>query len=53
MAQGSQNPWKDEWLTILLVFHFVLVLGDTDDNWMVSRHHINDADWYQYTLGVL
>ena len=56
MAQGSQNSWKDEWLTILFSIPLVLVfLGDT------GRQVVDDGfaaletmpDWYQYTLGVI
>ena len=56
MAQGSQNSWKDEWLTILFSIPLVLVfLGDT------GRQVVADGvaaletmpEWYQYTIGVI
>jgi hypothetical protein len=56
MAQGSQNSWKDEWLTIL--FSVPLVLCFTGE-W--GRQTVSDGftalesmpEWYQYTLGVI
>jgi hypothetical protein len=56
MAQGSQNSWKDEWLTILFSIPLILVfIGD----W--GRVVVADGfvaletmpEWYQYTLGVI
>jgi hypothetical protein len=37
MAEGSQNSWKDEWLTV--------------QNGFAALESM--PDWYQYTLGVI
>jgi hypothetical protein len=56
MAKGSQNSWKDEWLTIL--FSVPLVLAFCGD-W--GRQVVTDGfsaletmpEFYRYTLGVI
>jgi len=56
MAQGSQNSWKDEWLTIL--FSIPLILSFCGE-W--GRKIVEDGfaalqgmpEWYQYTVGVI
>jgi len=56
MAKGSQNSWKDEWLTVL--FSIPLILAFCGD-W--GRHIVEQGfaaleampDYYQYTLGVI
>tara|TARA_B100000035_G_scaffold10116_1_gene8599 strand:- start:123 stop:509 length:387 start_codon:yes stop_codon:yes gene_type:complete len=56
MAQGSQNSWKDEWLTILFSIPLVLVfLGDTGRQVVADGFAALEMmpDWYQYTLGVI
>ena len=56
MAQGSQNSWKDEWLTILFSIPLVLVfLGDTGRQIVADGFAALETmpDWYQYTLGVI
>ena len=56
MAQGSQNSWKDEWLTILfsipLIFAFC---GDWGREIVAEGFAALEAmpDYYQYTLGVI
>ena len=57
MAQGSQNSWKDEWLTIL--FSIPLILAFLPFEW-ADQAVTNGFDaleqmpsWYSYTLGVL
>jgi len=57
MAQGSQNSWKDEWLTIL--FSIPLILSFLPFEW--AKQAVNDGfaaletmpSWYSYTLGVI
>ena len=57
MAQGSQNSWKDEWLTIL--FSVPLILCFLPFSWAEEAVQNGFAalesmpDWYQYTLGVI
>jgi hypothetical protein len=57
MAQGSQNSWKDEWLTIL--FSIPLCLSFLPFDWADRAVKNGFAaleampDWYQYTLGVI
>ena len=57
MAQGSQNSWKDEWLTIL--FSVPLILCFLPFEWAEQAVQNGFAalesmpDWYQYTLGVI
>ena len=56
MAQGSQNSWKDEWLTILFSIPLVLVfLGDTGRQVVADGFAALEKmpDRYQYTLGVI
>ena len=56
MAQGSQNSWKDEWLTILFSIPLVLVFfGDTGRQVVADGFAALETmpDWYQYTLGVI
>jgi len=56
MAQGSQNSWKDEWLTILFSIPLVLVFfGDTGRQVVANGFAALETmpDWYQYTLGVI
>ena len=56
MAQGSQNSWKAEWLTILFSIPLVLVfLGDTGRQVVADGFAALETmpDWYQYTLGVI
>lgn len=56
MAQGSQNSWKDEWLTILFSIPLVLVfLGDTGRQVVADGFAALETmpEWYQYTLGVI
>jgi hypothetical protein len=56
MAQGSQNSWKDEWLTILFSIPLILVfLGDTGREIVANGFRALELmpDWYQYTLGVI
>tara|TARA_B100000212_G_scaffold176344_1_gene132722 strand:+ start:370 stop:756 length:387 start_codon:yes stop_codon:yes gene_type:complete len=56
MAQGSQNSWKDEWLTILFSIPLILVfLGDTGRQVVADGFAALEMmpDWYQYTLGVI
>ena len=56
MAQGSQNSWKDEWLTILFSIPLVLVfLGDTGRQVVADGFAALETmpDWDQYTLGVI
>ena len=56
MAKGSQNSWKDEWLTIL--FSVPLVLAFCGD-W--GRQIVTDGftalnampEYYRYTLGII
>jgi len=56
MAQGSQQSWKDEWLTIL--FSIPLILSFCGE-WGRAVTEQGFAalevmpDWYQYTLGVI
>jgi hypothetical protein len=56
MAQGSQNSWKDEWLTILFSIPLILVFtGDWGRGVVANGFTALEAmpDWYQYTLGVI
>lgn len=56
MAQGSQNSWKDEWLTILfsipLILSFCGEWGRTITSEGFAALEVM-PDWYQYTLGVI
>lgn len=57
MAQGSQNSWKDEWLTVL--FSIPLILSFLPFEW--AKQAVTDGfaaldampSWYSYTLGVI
>lgn len=56
MAQGSQNSWKDEWLTILFSIPLILVFtGDWGRGVVANGFTALETmpDWYQYTLGVI
>ena len=56
MAQGSQNSWKDEWLTILFSIPLILVFtGDWGRSVVANGFTALETmpDWYQYTLGVI
>ena len=56
MAKGSQNSWKDEWLTILFSIPLILSFcGDwgrqvTEQGFLALEAM---PSWYQYTLGVI
>jgi hypothetical protein len=56
MAQGSQQSWKDEWLTILFSIQLILSFcgewgrGVTEQGFGALEVM---PDWYQYTLGVI
>lgn len=57
MAQGSQNSWKDEWITLL--FSIPLILSFLPFQW--ARDAVTNGfaslemmpEWYQYSLGVI
>jgi hypothetical protein len=55
MAKGSQNSWKDEWLTIL--FSIPLILAFIPGMEEVVANGFNQLkampEWYQYSLGVI
>jgi hypothetical protein len=56
MAQGSQNSWKDEWLTILFSIPLILVFTGDWGREIVANGFValeTMPDWYQYTLGVI
>lgn len=56
MAQGSQNSWKDEWLTILFSIPLILVFTGDWGREIVANGFValeSMPDWYQYTLGVI
>lgn len=56
MAEGSQNSWKDEWLTILFSIPLILVFcGDYGREIVANGFTALETmpDWYQYTLGVI
>ena len=56
MAEGTQNSWKDEWLTILFSIPLILVfVGDTGREIVANGFEALELmpDWYQYTLGVI
>ena len=57
MAQGSQNSWKDEWLTILFSIPLILCFLPFDwaDRAVQNGFAALEAmpDWYQYTPGVI
>ena len=56
MAKGSQNSWKDEWLTILFSIPLVLSFAGEWGRTIVAEGFAAlevMPDWYQYTLGVI
>lgn len=56
MAQGSQNSWKDEWLTILFSIPLILAFcGDWGREVVSEGFTALEAmpSYYQYTLGVI
>lgn len=56
MAQGSQNSWKDEWLTILFSIPLILAFcGDWGRGIVAAGFTALESmpDYYQYTLGVI
>ena len=56
MAQGSQNSWKDEWLTILFSIPLILAFcGDWGRQIVAEGFAALEAmpDYYQYTVGVI
>ena len=56
MAEGSQNSWKDEWLTILFSVPLILVFCGDWGREIVSNGFAalqTMPEWYQYTLGVI
>ncbi len=56
MAQGSQNSWKDEWLTILFSIPLILsFMGEWGRTITAEGFKALEVmpDWYQYTLGVI
>ena len=56
MAQGSQNSWKDEWLTILFSIPLIRVFTGDWGRVVVANGFTaleTMPDWYQYTLGVI
>ena len=56
MAKGSQNSWKDEWLTILFSIPLILAFcGDWGREIVAEGFAALEAmpDYYQYTLGVI
>jgi len=56
MAEGSQQSWKDEWLTILFSIPLVLAFcGDWGKQIVVAGFAALETcpEWYRYTLGVI
>ena len=56
MAQGSQNSWKDEWLTILFSVPLVLAFcGDWGRTIVAEGFAALETmpEFYRYTLGVI
>ena len=56
MAQGSQNSWKDEWLTILFSIPLILAFcGDWGRGIVADGFTALESmpSYYQYTLGVI
>lgn len=53
--KGSQNSWKDEWLTIIfsipLVMCFIPGMEEIVQNGFARLNEL--PEWYQYTLGVI
>ena len=56
MAKGSQDSWKDEWLTILFSIPLCLAFcGDFGRTIVAQGFSALEVmpNWYQYTLGVI
>ena len=56
MAEGSQNSWKDEWLTILFSIPLILSFCGEWGRRVTSEGFValeSMPDWYQYTLGII
>ena len=56
MAEGSQESWKDEWLTILFSVPLVLAFcGEWGRDIVADGFSALDAmpDYYRYTLGAI
>ena len=56
MAEGSQQSWKDEWLTILFSIPLVLAFcGDWGKQIVIAGFAALETcpEWYRYTLGVI
>lgn len=56
MAEGSQNSWKDEWLTILFSIPLILSFcGEWGRKITAEGFAALETmpEWYQYTLGVI
>jgi len=56
MAQGSQNSWKDEWLTILFSIPLILAFCGEWGRGVVAEGFTaleQMPSYYQYTLGVI
>ncbi len=54
MAQGSQNSWKDEWITLLFSIPLILAFCGDWGNQIVQDGFAalsNMPSWYQYSLG--
>ena len=53
--KGSQNSWKEEWLTIIfsipLVMCFIPGMEEIVQNGFARLNEL--PEWYQYTLGVI
>jgi hypothetical protein len=56
MAEGSQNSWKDEWLTILFSIPLILSFCGEWGRTVTAEGFAaleTMPEWYQYTLGVI
>ena len=56
MAKGSQDSWKDEWLTILFSIPLILAFAGDMGRTIVAQGFAAlevMPTWYQYTLGVI
>tara|TARA_R110000824_G_scaffold151776_5_gene322805 strand:+ start:126 stop:509 length:384 start_codon:yes stop_codon:yes gene_type:complete len=56
MAKGSQNSWKDEWLTILFSVPLVLAFcGEWGRQVVTDGFNALEAmpEYYRYTLGII
>jgi len=54
MAQGSQNSWKDEWITLLFSIPLILAFCGDWGNSIVQAGFLaleTMPTWYQYSLG--